>query len=585
MLHPSETPSPSQAVDEAGRDHAGGEPTEPVEVTGERSLARRLRLPALVALVVQAVLVAGDRLPSIDALAYFEAGRNLLEGNGYVRQGAPELHFPPVSAVGLAGLERLTGDEMHALWLWNLTWGLLLVAVLTAIAWWISRDDDTTVATAWLTTPVGGLIALSIRGGAGSEVPAATLVLAAVLLVLVTLDPAARRSAGSRTAGLAGAGGLCGLAYLARPEMLLPGLMVGAGAVAILLRTRAGDGRPAPHRVRRAGAGVAAFGLAALVFIAPYVGYQHAHTGTWSLTSKSKDASIEAWRDVARGDRLARDEVLYEIQSDGVSLGPETRSLTTLAREDPAGWLGIVWVNTTSVLRFYLLWQILPLYLLVPAAAKVWATRRRRDTLLLGAVGLAPLVTCLVFFTQSRYLMLTTAVLVPFGAWGLVEWARRRTPRVRRATWWVVGVLSVVSLAVGAWPLLPGSPHPERTEQRTAGQWLDRNTPADARIMTRSFPVQAYAHRPVVALPFASLDDTLAYARRMGVSYLVADETNISRRRPQLADALLAQAEAPAGLRLAHEFTQGDRTVRIFALDPPPPPSEHPPRPLGYVGD
>ncbi len=535
--------------------------------------------------VTQAILVAGDRLPSIDTLAYLEAGRNLLDGNGYTRQGTPELHFPPVTALGLAGLERLTGDEMHAVWLWNLTWGLALVALLTAIAWWISRDDDVTVATAWLTTPVGGLIVLSIRGGAGSEVPSVTLVLAAALLVLIALDPRTPRSVAAQVAALAGAGAVCGLSYVTRPESLLPGLTIGAGASLILLRAErsARDAR-ARRRVLALTGGVV-FVVTAALFVGPYVAYAHGHTSVWSLSSKTRDASIEAWSDVARGDRLARDQVLYEIQPDGVSLGPRTRSLTALARDDPSGWLGIVGVNATAVLRFYLLWQILPLFLLVPALAQLWATRHRRETLLLAAVGLWPLITCLVFFTQSRYLMLTTAVLVPFGAWGLVGWTRRRTPRVRRATWWAVGALSLVSLIVGAWPLLPGSPDPERTEQRTAGEWLERNTPAGARIMTRSFPVQAYAHRPVVALPYANLDETLAYARRMGVSYLVADETNLTHRRPLLAVALLGSRSAPEGLRLVHEFTQGDRTVRIYALDPPPDPSRYPPRPLGYVGD
>mgnify|MGYP001103582899 CR=1 FL=1 len=588
MLH-SDTPPPSTATSAAPTEPAA--PADPVPADGHepparrRPLRRRLALPAVVTVVLQAILVAGDRQPSIDALAYLEAGRNLLDGNGFVRQGSPELHFPPVTAIGLAGLERLTGDEMHGVWLWNLGWGLITVALLTAIAWWISRDDDVTVATAWLSTTVGGLIALSIRGGAGSELPACALILASALLVLVVLDPRARRGLPAVLAGLAGAGVLVGLAYLTRPESLFPGATVGAVALVLLARdTRRGGGTASRTATVVATAAVA-FGLAVGAFVVPYVAYGHAHTGHWAVTSKTKDASIEAWRDVARNDRLARDQVLYEIQPDGVSLGPDTRPLTVLAHEDPGGWLGIIGINALSIGRFYLLWQILPLFLLVPALAKLWATQRQRATVLLAAVAAWPLVTCLLFFTQSRYLMLTTATLIPFGCWGLVDWTRRRSATGRRRAWWAIGALSVLSLVVGAWPLLPGSPNPERTEQRTAGRWIAANTPEGARVMTRSFHVQAYGDRPVVALPYGDLDEVLAYARRMGVTYLVADETSIARRRPELDGPLLGQRTAPPGLRLVHEFTERDRTVRIFELDPPAPPTDEPPRPLGYVGD
>ena len=51
-----------------------------------RGLRRRLVAPAIATAAVQVVMVLGDRMPSIDAIAYFESGRNLLDGHGYVHR-------------------------------------------------------------------------------------------------------------------------------------------------------------------------------------------------------------------------------------------------------------------------------------------------------------------------------------------------------------------------------------------------------------------------------------------------------------------------------------------------------------------
>ena len=73
---------------------------------------------------------------------------------------------------------------------------------------------------------------------------------------------------------------------------------------------------------------------------------------------------------------------------------------------------------------------------------------------------------------------MTTAVLIPFAAWGLVEWTNRLKLGRRRMVWWTVGALLVLSFVVRAWPLMPLTSVPERTEQRTAGRVDRRQHPA-----------------------------------------------------------------------------------------------------------
>ena len=555
-----------------------------------RSLRRRLRAPLLTSLVVQIVLVLGDRMPSVDAMSYFETGRNWVDGKGYTRQGSPELHFPPVAPLGFGILEKLLGSDIFALRAWNLLWGLAAVLLLTAIGWYLSCDDDVVVATAWFATLVPGVITLSIKGASGSELPAACFLLASALVVLWALDRGRGPLGLRRYGAVAGAGALTGLAYLTRPESLMPGGAI--GLFVLILAWRSSDHGP-KLAARRALAAGAAFGVTTALLMAPYLAYMHGNTGSWSLTSKTKDASIDAWRAVAEDNRLERDQILYAIQPDGVSLGPDTVPLTQLAREHPRGWLTIAWTNTTTMAEMYLgtpwrygpVWQLVPLFLLIPALERIWTTRRRTPTQLFAAVGAFPLVTCFLFFALPRYLILTSAVLIPFGTWGLVVWLRRLPARPRRLVWRLVAALTLLSFVVGAWTLLPGSPDAERTEQRTAGLWLAENTDPNARVMTRSFHVQDYSQRPTVAWPYADWPTTLEFARRMGVTYIVADDTTVRRRRPELYDLLVRSDEVPEGVVLVHEFTERGKVVKIYQLDPAAPPTDQPPLPLGYVSD
>lgn len=580
------TPNTADAAPARSR-RRGGQPRPERE---RRPLRDRLRFPIITSLIVQVVLVLGDRMPGVDALTYFETGRNWVEGNGYTRHGAPEMHFPPVAPISYGLLESALGSDVYAMRAWNLIWGLAFVALITFIAWFLSRDDDVVVGTLWFATFVPGVVTLSIRAGAGSEIASVTLLLGAVLAVLLALDRAKDRGWLARLGGLVGAGTLVALSYLTRPEFLLPGAVLGLGVIAFGLTDRQ---RPLAARLGRTAAHAAAFGFTTLLVIAPYVSYQHRNTGSWSLTSKTKDASIDAWRAVAQDDRLERDQILYAIQPDGTSLGPETVSLTELAKEHPRGWMTIGWINATTIFKFYAgapfqhgpVWDLIPLFLLVPAFAKIWGNRRNANAALFAAVGAVPLLTCFLFFALPRYLMLTSAVLIPFGVWGLVEWMRRVKRPHRTWGWLAIGVLTAASFLVASANLLPFSPTAERTEQRTAGLWLKENTPEDARIMTRSFHVQGYSEREVVAFPYADYLGMLDFANRMGVDYIVADETTIKKRRPELYDILMREEGAPPGLELAHEFTERGQTVKIYRLVPESPVTDQPPLWLGYVSD
>ena len=558
-----------------------GHPADP-----RRPLRRRLIAPLVASFLLQIVIAAGDKLPSVDGTAYFEAGRNLLNGNGYTREGGPELHFPPLAPVALALLEKVTGTEVGALRVWGLLTSIAVIAVIVALAQRIWRHDSTTVAAAWMGGTMAGLTPLFTRQGGGSESIALAALLGAALFTLYALDDG--RSALSRTAWLAGSGFAVGMAYLARPESLLPGAIIGFALVAGALR-QPGSIRT---RIARMFAWALPFGLVIIVCVFPYLVYLHGHTGKWSATDKSQDASIEAWRAVAENKRTDRDRVLYAVDTSGTSLGRPTQPLTALAKQDPRGWIGIVGVNIRMLWKLFVVpdrtigfnWRLIPGFLLIFAGIEAWRSRRRGSIQLLVAMGLMPVVTCVAFFALPRYLVLTTAVLTLLAARGLVVAMGGLGKNAARALLAVTIVFMATSTFAEMQPLLPGATTIDPIEQRDAGAWLDANLPPDARIMTRSFHVQFYAHRDVVAMPSSDYATMMAFARRMGVQYIVASQVIEGRRRPEIYSVLM-RYDHPPGLEFVKYFRVRNKRVRIYKLVPPPPKSDQDPIPLGYVSD
>jgi hypothetical protein len=559
----------------------GGGPDDPPRPPrlGSRGLRRRLVLPGIAAVVLQAMVVAGDVVPAVDTLVYLESGRNLVEGNGFTRFGGPELHFPPLVPAALGILRELLGGELAAVRVWELASGLALAAAVTALARRLWDDDDVTVVAAWLGGALCGLAPMLVRRGSGSEGITAALLLAALVVVL---GPPRSAGGGRRGLGpLVGAGALAGLAYLARPEALLPALVVGAALLLDGFRRR--DRGLDPSQAL-------AFGLGLALLVGPYLVYLHGHTGSWSPTSKSQDVSVEAWRAVAEDDREWRDQILYAVDESGTDLANDTTSLTALARQHPRAWLGIVRVNVQEMADLYLVpgsderVALVPLPLLLAAGATAVRARRRAAVRLVLVVGALPVATCLFFFTQPRYVVMTTAVIAALAAGGIVSWYRRLPARWPWALAAAVVLWTGVSYVAESWPLLPGTTRRETDDHVAVGEWFQEHTDPEARVMTRSFHVQYYSRRPVVALPAADYDTVLAFARARDVRYVVADERTIRTRRAQLYEPLFLEP-APPGLRQVAVIGRGRRMVRIFELDPLPPPTDLPPLPLGFVGD
>ena len=586
------------------------------------------------ALLVGAALLVGcglriaigltDDAPATDETAYLRSGISLAEGDGFVRGDRPELHFPPLVPFVLGSLDRVLDNPHDGTVLVTIVSGTLLIVPLALLARRVA-GPGAGIVTAWVAALAPGLATTPAARGAGSEALYALLVVGAVWLGVVAADHTGTR----RALAAAGAGLAVGLSYLTRPEGLFVAVPLVVALVYAALRPAGGrvlaglgdagaidvsaarrdrgddlgegegedeggeeakDGDTGAvgtaRRLRGAAVVVLAFAVPLIACVLPYMAFLHTHTGTWELTAKTQDASIEAWQAVASNDRERRDSVLYAVDESGLHFTAEGSPLPELARDDPAGYLKIVGTNVVTLLRNLAGWWLLPLPFWVVAGLGVWRLRGSAGapTLwLLLAVAALPVATSLAFFVAPRYLVVTAALAtVPVGA-AVAAWTTRyRKPLM--ATGAVLLVIGSTMAFVGA----GGWWHPQDlTDQQRAGEWIAANTDPDDRIMVRSFVVDYYADRPTLSVPYTDLDGIVAFGRHYGARYLVVDPHMVGRVRPQVA--ILAEEDSAPGLELVHEVTAEGRTTRIFALVPTPPDpvgiDEDDIPTLGFAGD
>lgn len=558
-------------------------PSPPAVPAPPRASAQRFALAVLAAvlvgLAIRATIGLTDDAPATDETAYLRSGVALVEGDGFSREGHPELHFPPLIPFVLGMSSRVFGDPHTGTVVLTCLASTALIVPLALLGRRVA-GPRAGIATAWVAALAPGLSTSVVNRGAGSEAVYMLLLVGAVWLVVSSVD----HHGAARAGRVAAAGGLVGLAYLTRPEGLFVGVPLGLAVIAVGGR-EGGDRR---HRLLSAGRLAVVFAAPIVACAVPYAAYLHRHTGEWQLSGKTQDASIEAWHAVARGDREARDSVLYQLDETGLSFTADRASLTRLALDDPGGYLGIVGTNlgslgaavTSPESGQVLSWLLLPTPVWILAGYGVWRFRRTRTVRLILVVALVPVAAITVaFFVQPRYLMLTVALAtVPAGA-ALVSLPARW---LRTGTALVVGMLLLSTVQGFRGPA--GWWHPsDHSDQRAAGEWIAENTAPGTRIMSRSMVVEYYAERPTMAIPYADIGQILDYGRHYGAQYIVVDWYTVRRLRPQLAP--LRDGQGVPGLRLVHEVRREARTTRVFALDPAPAVSDEVGPSLGFMGD
>jgi 4-amino-4-deoxy-L-arabinose transferase-like glycosyltransferase len=281
-----------------------------------------------------------------------------------------------------------------------------------------------------------------------------------------------------------GAGILCGLAYLTRPEGLAVGVVLGGWLVVDLARRRISW--------RRFGRVAAGFASVLLIFGGPYLLAMKAHTGSWVLTQKKRVIPAE-WR-----------------------LPQPGRAAEAVADVGYAG-----------VRAFREVYLVLALF----------ALRRRRPGrptlyLLSYTALLLPVLLGLHLqagYVSSRHWLLAVALLMPFAAVGslrVADWLKNVVRPLRGRPWAVpalVGLLASVSVVHSVRP----QTEPVKLARKEAALWLRAQNPG--RVAAPRFRSAYYsgAKRYIRLAPMPNAVALADWLRAEGVDFVIAEEERL----------------------------------------------------------
>jgi hypothetical protein len=569
---------------------SGSAPAATGERGGGRSSRRTYALLLLLAVVVgvgvRCLFVVGDHVSSPDETTYLTSGLNWWSGHGFTTiSGAAEKHFPPGIPFLLGGIHEVVGGDPHTSTnIAAVLTSALTILPLAGIARLIAGRRAALLAAAIAAlAPALTVLPLSSGGSAG---PFTLVVVTSVWLALRarTMRPSFQMLASL----LCGIG--VGLAYLMRPEGLFYALVLIPMLALPVLGGWRGLRRAGAPQWRRVGLLAAAFLIPVVLLVAPYVQYLHHETGTWQLTAKTRDVSIASWRAVAEEQRTARQAILYKPGPTGFQF-PKTHALTSLVRGDPGGYLDIVGINLSrlysltfdaATINPYPHWALLPGVLFLLAIFAAWRRRRDRMVLAVLAAIAVPAVTAIAFLMQARYLVPSAALACALVAVGLLELPARWFKVALIGTFFLI----VTSTGASLYSATDGWFHPGQgyAEHKLAGEWIGAHSrPGDLVMSTTTIP-GFYAHRATVPIPYAGAARVIDFARHYGVRYLIIDQANGTRFRPQL-HLLAYNATRWKALKPVYRHREDGRRTVIYEIVPRPPRFHGRVPLLGQIGD
>ncbi len=553
-----------------------------------RTAARAYDRLILAAILVSAGLVrlAYALFPRVvrwDEAGHLLVASNLVAGRGYSElAGALDVHLPPVLPLASAALLRLGLAPEWATATIHILTGSLLCLPIYALGRAI-YGRRVGLSAAALVAVYPALAAWPFLWSTMTESPFLLFVFSGVWAVFRALRMDDPQQAPLPTSTLAWgwypvAGALFGLAYLTRPEGLTYFAVLGLFMVLWHLAHKT------LFRPAVLGRLVLAV-LACLLVMSPYVLYLHRVTGHWLLSGK-----VGLILDIAPAyladDQAAHDYAVSRLDSAGTEimwLSPDRfqKRLSDYVLGNPAAFF--YQVRRNMALTWHALFHedlfspwIVALAL-VGLVMRPWTRQRWWHEGLLAAT-LLPLANFWMFFVISRFLVGALPVGLLWAAagvghltvWGERSWRSLR-PRAGLGELRLVAALPLAgTLAFSLWI----APDMLRTGTATmpwthidAGRWLMAHTSPGTVIMTRHSEIGLYAGRPLVASPNASWQEILAYGRVRNARFLVVDDEEVRRLRPQLAPLLdTSRSEPLPGAVYRAAFAGTARTTLIYEL-------------------
>lgn len=496
---------------------------------------------------------------------YLLLGRNLMAGEGYTLNGTPHVALSPLFPLLAGVVGTIIGD---------MVWGGRLVAAVTSgllvlPCWSIFRR------LAGRRTAFLGCVFVAVMPSlapfvapfwiewdlwVGAEPLLHLFLYGGLALFLRGLERDRRRD-------WILAGALFALAYLARPEAILPFGLVGLAT--LVLAARGGS-------IRRALVAPVLLGASFVALASPYWIYLHDATGRWQLTGRSVEIgprpvdrdpgaspaeTIERmlWDD-EEGDYLAN---LYSLDSTGLRLlspywgvQPEVQSEVGPSSdadrsEPPSSSVEVAGTEGDAPSRPFLtrygraLGAVLPLYLVPFVLLGLAGPRRSRpggpdhrrpmiqEILVAGPIVVTSVVVAAVVAADPR----TQLLVVPLASYYAARGARLtglladgiiRGRTLRRGFTGGMVVVTLMALLVGTdvrrlfLSVTVGSPqHVLGSGKRVVGDALRSSLPEAEPVMSWHPAIAVHADRRWCVLPYAEAVDIVRYARARGCGTLV----------------------------------------------------------------
>ncbi len=429
-------------------------------------------LIVLLALGLRAWVAIDQEILINDAPRFLAAAQLLLDGEF---RWALAYDYHPLTAVLIALTSLATGVGLESA---GLVVSVLSGGIATAALYVLARD------------PFGervALVAALLFAVHPQIVKAATNVQSDgvhLALFLVGALLAWRALEKGRFFDALGAGILCGLAYLTRPEGLLVGVVLGGWLVVDLLRRRISW--------RRFGTVAAGFASVLLIFGGPYLFAMKAHRGSWALTHKKRVVPVE-WR-----------------------LPQPARAAEAVA---DVGYAGL-----RAFREVYL-------------ALALFALRRRRPGrptlyLLSYTALLLPVLLGLHLqagYVSSRHWLLAIALLMPFMAVGSLraaDWLKNVVRPLRVRTWAVPAMLGLLAVACILHAVRPQT-EPVKLARKQAALWLRAQNPGRVAAPRFRSAYYAGAKRYIRIPPMPNAVVLGDWLRAEGVEFVIAEEERL----------------------------------------------------------
>ena len=484
---------------------------------------------------------------------YARLAQNLRNGVGYVGLVTPgaQLNFNPLFPLFIAGISAVTSDYELAGRIVALIMGALLPIPVFGIGRRLfSRRVAFIAAGLVMIHPL--LLHLSFT--VFSEGPYITLLLTAAYCVTRALD---EPSVGNWLL----VGGAFGLAWLVRAEA------TAALCIALMFALLVTP-RPWGARLRRALAALAIF----LAIIAPQVLYVYKNSGQFRLEVKSQMFQYTGKRilvaerhpgvdyvspgghhevpspefNVESGQSWQEKWAFYGIDSNlngmGFSLRPHSEIVrsTQVSMKDVFSVIakGFRW-NAPALFRTLSAdWvgaPFLPALALLGVVRRPWRKRAGKTKMFILLLSCAPLTaTFFALWSEQRYYFIFIPFLCIWAAKGLVEigvWLSESLQATawpglaRPARFLVPATIATIMLVGAVQPVaklyvFADSAPPTRSD-KLIGMWIAEQQSGSFKIMDLSIPLAFHAGSQFTYFPYAAGEQTLAYADRAGVDYII----------------------------------------------------------------